>query len=279
MANLTSPSKAFSLPGYNLVKILGTGAGSTIWEVRCQETHKVYAVKRVCKNDKNDERFFNQLLGEFEIGSKVNHTNIRKVYSIHKVRKMLRIVEMQMFMEYVEGQSVEQERPTTVLETCSVFAQVGNAMQALNQAGYVHADMKPNNIIVTPTGNVKIIDLGQCCPIGTVKTRIQGTPDFIAPEQVKKFPLDARTDVYNFGASIYWTLTGRPIPTVLARPGEFKVALTNITPPDKINQDVPPLLSKLILDCVRLQPAHRPATMKEVVNRLGLILQRMLATT
>ena len=151
-------------------------------------------------------------------------------------------------------------------------------MQAMNEAGFVHADMKPNNIIVDDNGNAKIIDLGQCCPIGTIKKRIQGTPDYIAPEQVRRFPLDARTDVYNFGASLYWTLTGKPIPTILAKPGSMTVPGQNAmaTPPEKLNADVPPLLSRLILDCIRLQPVERPASMREVSMRLGLILQKLL---
>ncbi|HPS53463.1 MAG TPA: protein kinase [Phycisphaerae bacterium] len=164
------------------------------------------------------------------------------------------------------------------MKRAAFFAQVANAMQAMNEAGFVHADMKPNNIIVDDNGNAKIIDLGQCCPIGTIKKRIQGTPDYIAPEQVRRFPLDARTDVYNFGASLYWTLTGKPIPTILAKPGSMTVPGQNAmaTPPEKLNADVPPLLSRLILDCIRLQPVERPASMREVSMRLGLILQKLL---
>ncbi len=272
------PKKVFYLPGYNLVRILGHGAASTIWEVKCIETGRTFAVKRVCRASKSDQRFVDQIKNEYQIASKISHSNIRKVYNLRIVRRLFVVSEVHMLMEYCPGVSVADNRPTDILEACGIFAQVANAMQAMNEAGFVHADMKPNNIIVDDNGNAKIIDLGQCCPIGTIKKRIQGTPDYIAPEQVRRFPLDARTDVYNFGASLYWTLTGKPIPTILAKPGSMTVPGQNAmaTPPEKLNADVPPLLSRLILDCIRLQPVERPASMREVSMRLGLILQKLL---
>jgi serine/threonine-protein kinase len=119
---------------------------------------------------------------------------------------------------------------------------------------------------------VKIIDLGQSCPIGTVKQRIQATPDFIAPEQVYRRPLDARTDVFNLAAALYWTLTGQAIPTVLPKKGgvQFVTDLA-IVPPDEMNSQVPLPLSRLVTDCIRINPAHRPASMNDVVSRLDLI--------
>src|SRR5205809_142124 len=81
-----------------------------------------------------------------------------------------------------------------------------SGLEALHHMGYIHCDLKPNNILVDPGGQVKVIDLGQACKVGTAKSRIQGTPDFIAPEQVKCEAVTARTDVFNLGATMYWTL-------------------------------------------------------------------------
>ena len=110
----------------------------------------------------------------------------------------------------------------------------------------------------------------------TVKQRIQGTPDFIAPEQVQRQPLDARTDAYNFAAALYWTLTGQPIPTILPREGAvtLKADMTYI-PPEELNRAVPPALSKLIIDCIEVRPSRRPGSMREVAGRLSLILHTM----
>jgi len=121
-----------------------------------------------------------------------------------------------------------------------------------------------------------VIDFGQSCPIGTVKARIQGTPDFIAPEQVHRRPLDGRTDVFNFGASLYWALAGRPIPTVLPKEGSLTLNTGQRIPPvEQFNPDVPKSLSKLITDCIELNPAQRPASMNEVVSRLTLTCKQM----
>src|SRR5438309_1276541 len=79
---------------------------------------------------------------------------------------------------------------------------------------YVVSDLKTNNILVGPDGKVKVIDFGQACKTGTCKERIQGTPDYIAPEQVKREAVTFRTDVFNFGATMYWTVTGQKIPTL-----------------------------------------------------------------
>ncbi|MEI7837783.1 MAG: protein kinase, partial [Planctomycetota bacterium] len=147
----------------------------------------------------------------------------------------------------------------------------------MNREGFVHADMKPNNVVVAQGGEVKVIDFGQSCRIGTVKDRIQGTPDFIAPEQVHRRPLDARTDVYNFGATLYWTLTGRAVPSLL--PNEDSVLPSSqpaVLPPDKLNEKIPPSLTKLILDCIEIHPARRPSSMNEVVSRLEMIEHTLL---
>ena len=119
---------------------------------------------------------------------------------------------------------------------------------------------------------VKIIDLGQSCRVGIIKKRIQGTPDFIAPEQVHRQPLDSRTDVFNFGASLYWSLTGQAIPTVLPKKGEVTLKIDLIvTPPEQLNPNVPSGLSKLINDCIEVSPARRPQSMKEVRSRIEMV--------
>ena len=184
--------------------------------------------------------------------------------------------ESRVVMEYVHGQSVQQSRPTDIQEAIRIFVTVGAALAHMNTKGFVHADTKPNNIIVSKEGTVKVIDFGQSCPIGTVKTRIQGTPDFIAPEQVHRRPVDGRTDVFNFGATLYWTLAGRPIPTVLPKEGSLTLNNGQRVPPvEQFNPNVPKSLTKLIVDCVELNPVQRPASMNEVVSRLTLIAKKL----
>jgi serine/threonine-protein kinase len=142
----------------------------------------------------------------------------------------------------------------------------------MNATGWVHADLKPNNIVVADDGAIKIIDLGQSCPVGKIKQRIQGTPDYIAPEQVQRQPLDARTDVYNLGATIYWTLTGAAIPTAMPKKGVATLKDDmSVRAPEKLNPQVPPALSKLVLDCIEVLPNRRPENMNVVASRLDMV--------
>ena len=73
----------------------------------------------------------------------------------------------------------------------------------MHAMGYAHCDIKPNNILRNDQGDVKVIDFGQACKIGTIKQRIEGTPDYIAPEQVARRPISAQTDIYNLGALLF----------------------------------------------------------------------------
>ncbi len=269
-------SKTLDIPGYEVVQLLGNGARSTIWKIRARREDEYYALKRVVKRDSSDARFFQQAINEHQIGSQLDHPVIRHIYKIRKIRKFFRVSEIQLIMEYCRGQSLQADRPESVVKTMRIFSRVAAALSYMNSRGFVHADMKPNNVIVADDETVKIVDLGQACPIGTVKQRIQGTPDFIAPEQVNRNPLDARTDVFNFGASLYWTLTGQAIPTAMPKRGE--VTLKNemkVVPPRKLNPRITPAIEKLIIDCIEFSPTRRPESMKEVASRVDLIVRSL----
>jgi serine/threonine-protein kinase len=140
-------------------------------------------------------------------------------------------------------------------------------------AGYVHCDLKPNNILVSAEGNVKVIDLGQACPIGEVKERIQGTPDFIAPEQVKRGPVSVQTDVFNLGATFYFLLSGKKLPTLFTvRKSENSFIMSDAIPsPAQINPRVPENLSNLVMECVQTNPARRPGDMAQLGKRLEVV--------
>src|SRR4029079_13693760 len=122
-------------------------------------------------------------------------------------RKMLKTIELQLLMELVDGTSLDVQRPNSLGTLIQVFIQVASGLAAMHRMGYVHADIKPNNILVNEKLAVKIIDFGQSCATSTGKARTHGTPDYIAPEQVGRGPLTAATDVFNFGATMYWCVT------------------------------------------------------------------------
>jgi serine/threonine-protein kinase len=235
----------------------------------------MFALKRVVKRSNQDNRYLEQVENEYHIASQIAHPAMRKCPEIRRIRKWMQIQELLLFMEFVDGTTLEQERPETLLETIDYLSQIAECLDCMHTAGYAHADVKPNNIIRHTNGRVKIIDFGQSCKIGHVKTRIQGTPDYIAPEQVRRAPIDRRTDVFNMGATLYWLVTGRPFPTLIhstKRAGGIDLAgPKEAVPPHEVNSQVPPALSKLILECCEDRPQDRPDNMKQILTRFDVV--------
>jgi len=265
---------SFKVHGYTIYERLGTGARSTIWLVVNQRTGDQFALKRVVRRrGSNDDRFINQALNDFSVSSRVDHPVLRRSYELWRVRRLLQLREIHILMELVQGRTLEEVGALGSDDLLNIFIQTAQGLDALHQSHYVHTDIKPNNIMVTEDGEVKVIDFGQSCPIGHVKGRIQGTPDYIAPEQVEKgIPLTQRTDVFNLGATLYWAITGRAYPTVMPskkrRGGIDLVGPREAPLPEELNPNVPTALSRLVMDCCQENPKDRPADMQEVIRRL-----------
>ncbi|HRX87216.1 MAG TPA: serine/threonine-protein kinase [Phycisphaerae bacterium] len=262
------------IPGFRMVATLGQGARSIIYQVVEEGTGAMRALKRVVRRESDDERFIVQVETEYEVSHGIEHPNLRHSYALHRNKKWLQTNEVMLVMDYVPGKTLEQHRPNRLDHFLTIFRRVCRGMAALHQKGFVHADMKPNNIVIGPQGIVKVIDFGQSCPIGHKKERIQGTPDYIAPEQVRRAPLDQRTDVFNLGATMYWVLTGANYPTELPahlRSGVEVVKSERPLSPKEINDKFPLALSQLIMDCCKTNPKDRPQTMAQVESRLQLV--------
>ncbi len=267
---------SFTVPGYTVYERLGTGARSTIWLVADQRNGRQFALKRVVRRATDDDRFINQAVNDYEISCKLDHPCLRRSFELRRVRRLFQLKELHILMEYVEGRSLEEIGALGIHGLTGIFIHVAEGLDALHQSGYVHTDMKPNNILIGERGEVKIIDFGQSCPIGHVKGRIQGTPDYIAPEQVERgIPLDQRTDVFNLGATLYWAITGQAYPTVLPskrrREGIDLLLPRQAQPPHELNPNVPPAMSRLVMDCCQEHPRNRPANMGEVIRRLQVV--------
>ena len=265
------------IEGYRILREVGRGAASIIYLVQDPKTKQIWALKHVEKNDPKDQRFLDQAEAEYKIATALNHPSIRKIDKlIKKKANLVNVRELYLLMEFVDGISEDKQPPRTFEKAVDIFQQVALALGHMHARGFVHADMKPNNIMVTD-GVAKIIDLGQSCKIGTVKERIQGTPDYIAPEQVHRRPITPKTDTYNLGATMYWTLTRQHIPTALAKEDSLVGSLDDSMIPKAkpavlINARIHPKLNDLVMQCVEVDPNKRPATMEEVADRLNLIL-------
>ena len=260
---------------------VGRGAASVIYLVQDPKTKQIWALKHVVRESKKDQRFIDQTEQEYIIGSKLDDPLIRSVEKFIKNRALMQLKEVDLLMEYVDGISLEMEQPDSLIDNVAIFKLSAKALAHMHEKGFVHADIKPNNIIIVEDG-IKIIDLGQSCPVGFVKERIQGTPDYIAPEQVHRRPITGKTDIYNLGATMYWVLTGRHIPTALPKGDSLVGSLDDqfIEKPTPINElvnGVPPRLEELILACVEVDPDRRPADMTVVADRLDLIHAQLVA--
>ncbi len=273
-------SHANTIAGYRILANIGQGAASQLYAVQDPKTKQVWALKHVVKHTEKDQRYLEQVESEWDVGSKLDHRNIRALKRIIRHRKLLKVHSISLILELVDAHTLDERLPKNDRDAVAIFQQVARGLAHMHGRGYVHADMKPNNILVTDDDVVKIIDLGQGCPIGTVKKRIQGTPGYMAPEQAHRQAITPQTDIYNFGAMMYWVLVREVIPTALPPKDESSSLYSGAldaemvelpVPPHEKNPRIHPLLSKQILDCVQLDPGDRPESMEFVVNRLDLI--------
>jgi serine/threonine-protein kinase len=263
-----------SVMGYEVIEFIGEGAGSVLYAVSHSKTSQIYALKHVTPKTDRDQRFVEQLENEYEVGQRVHHPGLRRSIEMKVSRTLFRkVTEAALVLELFDGQPLEFCVPRNLATVVDIFIETAEALDALHAAGFVHCDLKPNNILVSPENDVKVIDLGQACPTGTAKSRIQGTPDYIAPEQVKCAAVNAQTDVYNFGATLYWAVTGTHIPTLYTiKRGENSFLLDQkIASPIELNPRVPEGLSNLVMECIRTNPAKRPQGMRDLVLRLEII--------
>lgn len=269
------------IEGFRVLAELGRGAASIVYLVQDPRTKQVWALKHVAKVGPKDQRFLDQADSEYRIAQRLDHDSIRRIPRIIKKGSLLAAKELFLVMEFVDGIALDEYRPRTFVEAVDLFGQTASALAQMHERGIVHADMKPHNVMVCEDIKdhklAKIIDLGQSCKVGTIKPRIQGTPDYIAPEQVHRREITPKTDVYNLGATMYWVLTRKHIPTALAKDdsslvGSLDAALIEKPRPAReINPNIDERLDELIMRCVEVDPDARPE-MRVVCDRLELIL-------
>jgi serine/threonine-protein kinase len=270
------------IAGYHVLETLGQGAGSAVYRVVDPSDDAIYALKHIKKEAAQDQRFVDQAINEHEVSMKIDSPLVRRTYKVHRVRSVIRMTELALVMEMVDGKTLEDAKPKRLRDMVRVFKVVARALDVMHHAGYAHADIKPINIMRTYEGGVKLIDLGQSCPLGTTKERIQGTPDYIAPEQVKLQPIMPQTDIYNLGATMFWCVTGHHVPSVLKSKTEgigkrldgMNTEFRN-TDPRRYEADLPGALSSLISDCLERDPLRRPRDMHQVRARLNIALYQI----
>ncbi len=260
--------------GFTINKRIGNGARTTIYSAISDQDKQEVALKRVVFERPEDSRIFEQTENEYKVARRIDHPYIRKCYELKKIRTLFKVKELLLSMELFDGTTLEDSPTLSLGDVLLVFRMVATGLNTMHQCGFLHCDIKPNNILLNKSGSVKIIDLGQSCRIGTVKSRIQGTPDYIAPEQVRRKSLGPKTDIFNLGATMYWALTGKNIPTLIPKKknGIALVVAQICRPPHELKKQIPVGVSNLVMDCVKDDPAQRPSNMMTVILRLDLMI-------
>lgn len=263
------------IPNYRIIEKLGVGANSRIFRARCMRTGQDYAVKIVKIVKPEDAGFVELLKSEHAIGSVVNHPAVRKVFELRLMRQRLRVRGAILFMEYVNGIPMsDKEFRSDLDEVLRLFGEAAKGLRAMHLAGFVHADLKPNNILVTAEGALKLIDLGQSARSFEAKSRVQGTINYMAPEQVKRQKLDARTDVFGLGATMHMVLTGKPIATgmnqtvTMHSQGLIGKRVSELR--QRALHHLPTCVSRIVDDCCEQDPQDRISDMSAVLERIDM---------
>ncbi len=269
------------LKDYWVGEKLGAGARSVVYDVKRKRDGYVFAVKYVKVRGPEDLRVIGHMENEFRVLQAVHNPKTQaselviRAEEFKKIKRLLKVKGAYMVMERAEGRSLFDYRDYDLDAVMTIFRQACHALEHLHSVGYVHADLKPQNVVVDDIQMIKMVDFGFAAPIGHKLNAFRGTFGYGAPEQAGG-RLSAKTDVFNLGAAIYWVLTDQNIPSIM--PGEHQQqgfvpdAQINITPPSRINPDVPKELSEMVLRCCSVKEHDRPSVreLKQYLHGLQL---------
>ena len=262
---------------FDVLQTLGQGAGSTVLKVRRHEDGKTYALKVVKVQDADDRRYIDQLQHEFDVASRFDHPHLCRMYALELEKSMLGKVQGgKLLIEYVHGAPLSSFKTMSIGKLLVIFAKTAAGLAHMHALGFYHADVKPENILVTAEGDVRLIDFGVAWRRGVDKGRIQGTLDYLAPEQLRKKIANAKTDIFNLGATMYRMFTGGPIPPGFHEKGASSFGNLDdlVKPITSLNPNCPKEIDVFVRKCLRYHPSERPESMKEVFRSLKELVAR-----
>jgi serine/threonine protein kinase len=267
---------------FTILDTLGSGAHSRILHVRREDDSKEYALKLISIDDKDDLKYLEQAKHEFRVGQMLNHPNLVKVYAFEteggwfsgpKKAKLL--------LEYVPGKTMDKLPLLRMPKLVRVFERIADGLTHMHKQGVFHADMKPNNLIYERGTRVKVLDFGLAWVKGEPKDRVQGTPEYMAPETVEHKLISERTDIYNFGATMYRLTTLQLPPSWVtgedSLPMVKKVFKEQLKPVRSLNPLVPEGLADLIHQCLQPNALKRPERMSHVQGTLDQLADEAAA--
>jgi len=173
-------------------------------------------------------------------------------------------------MELLDGGDLREHAPLPWVRACQIFHEVCSSLALLHSRRLIHRDISPRNIRCTRRGGAKLIDFGAMLPMGFCQ-QVVGTPAFAAPEVVQGLPLDARVDLFSLGATLYFALTGKQPSTARDFADVTVAAQRKPLPPSRIVPEIPKALDGLVLSMLDPNPALRPRSAFEVMQRLAAL--------
>ncbi|NMO52940.1 serine/threonine protein kinase [Actinoplanes sp. TBRC 11911] len=253
---------------YRLDERIATGGMGDVWKGTDVVLGRVIAVKVLRSAMLTDPEFAARFYGEARMMAAFRHPGVVEVYDYASAQEDDEEQVAYLVMAYVEGEPLSvrvKQGPMPVTETMSIVAQAAEALHAAHEAGTVHRDVKPGNLIVRPTGAVVLVDFGvarsaQVTSV-TAANAIVGTALYMAPEQVAKGNVSPATDIYALGAVAYHCIAGHP---PFDGDNALQVALRHLEDePDPLPDHVPPPVRELIARAMAKQPGDRFETAAE----------------
>ncbi|MGH7435767.1 MAG: protein kinase domain-containing protein, partial [Polyangiaceae bacterium] len=252
---------------FQVVDVLGRGGMATVLRVTEIATQRPLALKRLTVPDGAPNRA--ALVGLFEREfftlAQLSHPRVIEVYD-YGVEDAVPYYTM----EILDGGDLRERSPLPWQQACELLVGVCSSLALIHSRRLVHRDVSPANIRCTQAGGAKLIDFGAMAPFGRPES-VVGTPAFVAPEVVHGEVVDGRTDLFSFGATLYFALTGQP--PYPARSFSQLVALWAAPPPppSSIVGEIPRALDSLVMSLLSLEPVMRPRSAFEVMQRLTAI--------
>lgn len=255
--------EAPEVPGFEILRLLGSGGMGRVWLARQTSLDRLVAVKVLHAGGDAASQWLDRLEREARSMARISHPHIVAVYDFVRLDEGGAAI----VMEWVASGTLREKwlahgKPVRDLAAVlTVMRQIASSLAAAHAAGIVHRDLKPENVLVAVDGSVKVTDFGLALPLGPESQRLtltgtsMGTLGYMAPEQIEGREVDARADVYSLGVILCELLTG-------IRPqGNFDA-------PGKVRRHLPTGLERLVLDSLRTRPQKRIASAKEFLSRL-----------
>ncbi|MDO4622083.1 MAG: Stk1 family PASTA domain-containing Ser/Thr kinase [Eubacteriales bacterium] len=255
---------------YEIMGRVGTGGMADVYKAQDRKLSRLVAVKVMKAEFREDTSFVAKFQKEAQAAAKLSHPNVVNVYDVGEDRGLYYIV-----MELIEGITLKnyiaKKGKLSVKEATSIAIQVSLGLEAAHNRGIIHRDVKPQNIIISTDGKVKLSDFGIAKAINsnTITANVMGSVHYSSPEQVRGGFSDAKSDIYSLGITMYEMVTGR-----VPFDGDTTVAIAikhlqeEIVPPSIYTPDLPYSLEQIILRCTQKNPERRYLNVGELIDDL-----------